>query len=134
MPRLPAELVFRLHPVFIHRLTPGTAGHAEYLTAPLQNLILLPEGIGFELGAILEPSTVALHVLDRSGFRPAHQVAVFGAGAIGLCAVQWLRIKGARSIIAVDVVEENLEAARSLGRPRDRGRPPGRPSWPGSGN
>jgi L-iditol 2-dehydrogenase len=40
---------------------------------------------------------------------------VLGAGSIGLMAVQWLRILGAKLIICTDVVDENLVAAKKLG-------------------
>jgi len=90
-------------------------GFAEYLTAPIQNLISLPDDVDFEVGAILEPSTVALHALEQGRIKAGQRVVIFGAGSIGLCTVQWARIKGAELIIATDVVDENLEAAKSLG-------------------
>jgi S-(hydroxymethyl)glutathione dehydrogenase/alcohol dehydrogenase len=42
-------------------------------------------------------------------------VAVFGAGGVGLAAVQGARIAGARMIIAVDTVESKLAKAKELG-------------------
>lgn len=40
---------------------------------------------------------------------------VFGAGAVGLAAVMAARVAGADPIIAVDINDERLELARSLG-------------------
>jgi len=40
---------------------------------------------------------------------------VFGAGGVGLSAIQGARIAGARMIIAVDMVEGKLQTARDLG-------------------
>src|SRR5262249_50205691 len=42
-------------------------------------------------------------------------VAVFGAGGVGLAAIQGARIAGARMIIAVDVFASKLALARELG-------------------
>ena len=88
---------------------------AQYMVAPTQNLIQVPDAIDFEVAAILEPATVALHGLQRAGMRAGLRVAIFGVGSVGLCAVQWARIMGASQIIAVDLIDENLEVARSLG-------------------
>jgi len=90
-------------------------GFAEYVAAPLRNVMPLPDTLDFEIGAILEPATISLHALERGGLTEGDRVAIFGAGSVGLCAVQWARLRGARQIIATDVVVENLALARALG-------------------
>ena len=90
-------------------------GFAEYVEVPERNLLPVPDEIGFEAAALVEPSTVARHMLDLGGFAAGQTAMVFGAGSIGLMVVQWLRILGARLIVVSDVVEANLEAARRLG-------------------
>jgi len=54
-------------------------------------------------------------VLNTARIEPGCTVVVFGAGGIGLSAIQGARIAGARQIIAVDVVESKLATARELG-------------------
>ena len=88
---------------------------AEFVAAPVKNLIELPDAVDYDIGAIIEPATVALHGLERVAMRPGLSVAVFGTGSVGLCTIQWARIKGASQIIAVDLVDANLEAACALG-------------------
>ena len=90
-------------------------GYAEYVELPEKNALVLPQALNFEAAALIEPSTVARHILDLGGFEPGQSAIVFGAGSIGLMAVQWLRILGAGLIICTDIVEENLEVARRLG-------------------
>lgn len=90
-------------------------GFAEYVELPETNLLLLPEEVSFEAGALIEPSTVARHILDLGNFRRGQTAVVFGAGSIGLMLVQWLRILGANLIVCTDIVDENLEVARRLG-------------------
>lgn len=90
-------------------------GYAEYITAPLQNLVRLPSEVGYEAGAMLEPTAVVLHGLGTAGIRPGDDVAVIGAGPLGLLAIQLAKILGAGSVFAVDLVEAKLEVAQSLG-------------------
>ncbi len=88
---------------------------AQLVALPASNLLLVPDDVPFEAAALIEPSTVARHMLDLGRFTPGDAAVVFGAGSIGLMLVQWLRILGARLIVATDLVAGNLEAARALG-------------------
>jgi len=94
--------------------SPG--GFAEYVKAPVSNLIPLPDEIDFETGALTEVMAVALHALRRTrGLRGGERVAIFGTGTVGLLAAQWAKVLGAGSVCGVDVVDRKLETARELG-------------------
>ncbi len=96
----------------------GSRAHgamAEYVAVPRSNVLALPPGLSFELGALIEPVTVCLHPLLRLGNLLGASAIVTGAGAIGLLALQALKAMGARTVIVSDVVEAKLAAARSLG-------------------
>jgi S-(hydroxymethyl)glutathione dehydrogenase/alcohol dehydrogenase len=54
-------------------------------------------------------------VLNTAKIEPGSTVAVFGAGGVGLAAIQGARIAGARKIIAVDMFEGKLAMARRMG-------------------
>jgi len=88
---------------------------AQLVAVPAANLVLVPDDLPFDAAALIEPSTVARHMLDLGRFTAGDTAVVFGAGSIGLMLVQWLRILGARVIVATDLVAANLEAARALG-------------------
>ena len=90
-------------------------GYAEFVELPERNAFHLPDGIDLEAAALIEPSTVARHILDLGNFEAGQSAIVLGAGSVGLMAVQWLRILGARLIISTDIVPENLNMARELG-------------------
>lgn len=90
-------------------------GFAEYVELPERNALLLPDDLPFEAAALIEPSTVARHILDLGNFQSGQSAIVFGAGSIGLMIVQWLRILGAKQIIVTDVIPENLAVAQKLG-------------------
>lgn len=90
-------------------------GFAEYVAVPAENLLPLPDAVSFEEGATVEAAGGALHVVRTAGIRPGATVAVFGAGPIGLCALQWALIGGADQVIVVDPMASKLELARELG-------------------
>ncbi|MBK8027132.1 MAG: galactitol-1-phosphate 5-dehydrogenase [Chloroflexi bacterium] len=90
-------------------------GFADYVAIPARNALILPNDMKAEEAALIEPSTVARHILDLGDFQAGQTAIVLGAGSIGLMVVQWLRILGAKTIIATDTVEANLEIARKVG-------------------
>jgi L-iditol 2-dehydrogenase len=90
-------------------------GFAEYVEIPERNALIVPDDLPFEAAALIEPSTVARHILDLGGFQSGQSAVVFGAGSIGLMVVQWLRILKASQIICTDVSDTNLAIARKLG-------------------
>ena len=91
---------------------------AQLVSLPASNLLLIPDDVPFEAAALIEPSTVARHMLDLGRFRAGDTAVVFGAGSIGLMLVQWLRIVGAGLIVATDLVAGNRDAALALGAQR----------------
>jgi L-iditol 2-dehydrogenase len=98
---------------FIGSRRPGAL--AELVVLPAANALLVPDALPFESAALIEPSTIARHMLDLGGFVAGSSAAVLGAGAIGLMLVQWLRVLGGAPIVATDLIPENLEIARKLG-------------------
>jgi 2-desacetyl-2-hydroxyethyl bacteriochlorophyllide A dehydrogenase len=91
-------------------------GYAEYIAVPASNALPLPSDIPFELGAIMMcSSATSLHALCKSRLRPGETVAVFGAGGLGLSAVQLARSFGALRVYAVDIDPGRLELAAGYG-------------------
>ena len=90
---------------------------AEYVAVPRDhNLTRLPEGMSPTLAAALGCRvTTAWHALtDRAALAPGEWLAVHGTGGIGLSAALLGRAMGAR-VVVVDVVQEKLDHALSLG-------------------
>ena len=54
-------------------------------------------------------------VVNTAKVRAGQSVAIFGAGGVGLCTIAAARIAGADPIIAVDLADEKLEAAKRHG-------------------
>lgn len=88
---------------------------AEYVKIPAINGVKLPDGVSFEQGALFEPATVALHGLFVMGFRGGSDVAIVGCGTIGMLALQFAKILGARRIIALDLDSRKLALAKKYG-------------------
>ena len=72
---------------------------------PLDRASLIGCGVMTGVGAVFRTARV----------EPGETVAVFGAGGIGLGAIQGARIAGAGRIIAVDMLDNKLEIARQMG-------------------
>jgi propanol-preferring alcohol dehydrogenase len=91
-------------------------GYAEYICVPEQNAFTLPDEIPFEHAAVMMCSfATALHALRKARFAEGESVAVFGAGGLGVAAIELAVALGASRIFAVDNNSAKVETARSLG-------------------
>jgi len=88
---------------------------AEYVYAPDENLVSLPDHVEMLHAAMTEPCAVALHGANKFSHKAGATAVVFGAGAIGNMVAQWLRIRGARKIMIVDIDKEKLNLAGEMG-------------------
>lgn len=75
----------------------------------------LPENVSLEEGAMCEPLSVGVHACRRANIGPETNVLVMGAGPIGLVTMLAARAFGAPKIIIVDVDDNRLSVAKSLG-------------------
>jgi L-iditol 2-dehydrogenase len=91
-----------------------TGADATYVVQGVKTIFRLPDGLGFDEGAIIDPASIALHVANRGGVAPGDTVAITGAGAIGLLAGDAALIRGAGRVIVIGR-GSRLEKARSLG-------------------
>ncbi len=88
---------------------------AQYVAVPEPNLLKVADNVSFEAAATADPLANALHAIKRGGFKPGDKVCVFGLGAIGLYCIQYMKAKGAKIAVAVDVDERKLQVARDCG-------------------
>lgn len=88
---------------------------AEFVAVPQSILYKMPEGLSFEHAAMTEPVSVAFHAVDMLPLSINDTALVVGSGMIGLLVIQALRVKGCGNIIAVDLDENKLNLAKSLG-------------------
>lgn len=75
----------------------------------------IPEDLPYEIAALTEPLSVALHGVNRAEVKPGDKVVVFGCGPIGLGMVLWLVDRGVTDVVALDLAPERLALAEVLG-------------------
>ena len=88
-------------------------GLAERIAVPTE-LLHDADDLSAELAALVEPMSIAVHAVARSGIAAGDQVVVYGAGPIGLAILLAANDLGAR-VLVTDPLPSRLELARELG-------------------
>ncbi|MDR1186600.1 MAG: zinc-binding dehydrogenase [Bifidobacteriaceae bacterium] len=93
------------------------AGLAELSVVPATDVFRLPEGLALPEAAVLGCAffTAFGAVRTTAELAVGETVAVIGTGGVGLAAIQIARAVGAGRIVAVDIADDKLEAARAAG-------------------
>jgi glutathione-independent formaldehyde dehydrogenase len=98
---------------------PYRGGQAEYLRVPYAdvNLLELPEGTDHELDYTMlsDIFPTGYHGTELAEVGPGDNVAVFGAGPVGLMAAHSAFIRGAQRVFVVDKEADRLKLAESIG-------------------
>lgn len=90
-------------------------GYAEFIKAKASHSLKVPENLSSEEAAPLFCAGVTVYrAIKNSGVKPGQRLVVFGIGGLGHLAVQVAKTFDAQ-VIAVDITEEKLDFARSLG-------------------
>ena len=89
--------------------------YAEYVMCGAKSLFKLPDNVDSRLGALVEPLSVGLHGVNRSGLGPGAACVVMGAGPIGLATLLWSKAKGAATVLVSELAPGRSELARRLG-------------------
>jgi len=94
-------------------------GFAEYIRVPKVNVrngvFLLPEKMSYDDGSFIEPLGCIVRAQRLAGMTPGKTVLVMGSGIAGLLHIKLARALGAGKVIATDVVDYRLKAAKKLG-------------------
>ncbi|MEH7309091.1 2,3-butanediol dehydrogenase [Neobacillus drentensis] len=90
-------------------------GFAEFVTVRESRIYKIPDELGFEVAALVEPTAVALHAVRKSQLKSGDSCAIYGAGPIGLLLVQVAKVIGAKEIIVVELSEERRKKALEIG-------------------
>lgn len=92
-------------------------GFAEYVKVEPDKLIPIPDSIGDEEAAVIEPLAVCVHAVENSAFRAGDTALVIGGGPIGNLLAQVLRASGAREVVVSEVKPYRRALAARLGFP-----------------
>jgi threonine dehydrogenase-like Zn-dependent dehydrogenase len=85
----------------------------DQLLVPLSNLYAVGQ-LTADLAAFVEPVSIGLQMVTRSGLGPGDQIVIFGAGPIGQAVQIVASDRGAR-VATVDILPERLKLAKANG-------------------
>lgn len=89
--------------------------YAEEVLLPESMIEPLPDTLTYEEGAMIEPTAVAVRVVETAGVTPGFRVTIFGAGKMGLLVLQVAQAYGAKKVLVVDPIKARLAVAKKLG-------------------
>lgn len=98
-----------------HGLSGGGGGFSEVTMVKEHMVHKLADNMSYEQGALVEPAAVAVHAVRESKLKVGDTCVVFGAGPIGLLAIQAAKAAGASCILAVEVSEGRQRMALKMG-------------------
>jgi L-iditol 2-dehydrogenase len=96
----------------------NNGAYAEYIRIPARiverNTYLIPEEVGYQDAALIEPLACVVKGLEDSAPRPGDSIAIIGLGPIGLMFVKLAKLVGCR-VVAVGRRQTQLARAAALG-------------------
>lgn len=104
-----------LQVIGVHR----DGGFSEYAVAPAKNAFRLPDSVPDKLASMVEPFTIAANITAFLKPQPNDVALIYGAGPMGLTAIQVLKgVYGVEQIWVVDRLPERLALAQENGADR----------------
>jgi S-(hydroxymethyl)glutathione dehydrogenase/alcohol dehydrogenase len=90
---------------------------AEYVMVDKSQLVRISEDMPFDRACLLACGVITGFgaVVNRARVQPMSSVVIIGVGGVGLNAIQGARVAGAYPIIAIDMLDAKLEAAKRFG-------------------
>lgn len=90
-------------------------GMAPWVTVPQTQAYVLPAGLSTQAAAFAEPLSCIIHGLERVRVPLAGNVAILGAGSIGLLMQQAVRAFGAASVVVSEPSRARRDLSEELG-------------------
>lgn len=88
---------------------------AEYVAVPEKLLYPVPDDSDCYVGAMVEPYAVAYGAVLKAGDLTGQTVLIIGAGMIGACVLQLVKLKNPAKIIVSDLSDARLKTSLELG-------------------
>jgi L-iditol 2-dehydrogenase len=87
-----------LHDQYGHN---ADGAYADYVVHSVKSVFPVPDELSDEEAAMLDPTAIALHTVNRSGLAPGDTAVVVGPGVMGLLVAECARAVGAGRVIVV---------------------------------
>jgi D-arabinitol dehydrogenase (NADP+) len=84
-------------------------GFAEYAVALAEKAFLIPDGVSYEAAACTEPIACCLRAVDRMNITYGDNIAVMGAGSMGLILAQLLKHTAANQVVVLASTQSKLD-------------------------
>jgi len=96
-------------------LSPNDGSLREEMIVPARFCHRVPDSMSDASAALLEPLGIALHATDLARIHVGSSVAILGAGPIGLCLAQTVRLAGADPVWIADPLQFRQQFAERFG-------------------
>ena len=90
---------------------------SERILAHSDRVFRLPDEMEDDVGAMVEPTAVAVHAVKRGQMEPSAKVVVIGGGSIGLLTAQVARAYGASEVIVSEPISDRRSRSSNGCRP-----------------
>lgn len=87
----------------------------QYLLVDANRLIKFDDHVDEKIAALVEPLTVGVHDVRRSGLRPGDNVLIGGAGPIGLIIGMMAKFSGAAHVVLTEIDPTRIKIAQDMG-------------------
>lgn len=94
---------------------PKGGAFAEYIVVKGRQTYHLPDHVPLKEAALVEPTAIALHCVDRAQIKPGERVVILGGGPIGLLCLQLARLAGASTLILSEPDQGRRHAGECMG-------------------
>lgn len=91
------------------------AAFADYVVVPARNVVVLPESMPIEYGALIEPLAVALHAVRRVDAGAQKRALVIGGGPIGQSVILALKSEGVETVYISELDDARRALCERLG-------------------
>jgi threonine dehydrogenase-like Zn-dependent dehydrogenase len=89
--------------------------YSEYTTWFPRSIYKLPDSIGLDEAALIEPFAVGLHAISLADIQEGDKVLILGGGIIGLTVAEWVRRYGVAEVTVTEMNKEKVGVIAGYG-------------------
>lgn len=90
-------------------------GLSSAVVVPRDYVLAFPDHIGLDVGALVEPLSVAWHAVSQSPLKKDSTILILGGGPIGIAVIEALKARGSGQIIVSEISTKRKDFAIQFG-------------------